>query len=134
MDTHSKHLLVEFRGCDPDKLNDPPLIRQVMHDAAVAAGATVVETVVHAFSPQGVTGVVVVEESHLSIHTWPEASYAAMDFFTCGGCDPQAARDLVRSALGARSVETLEVHRGLHDGSVRSIEARGHELAEGAED
>ena len=104
-----------------------------MHDAAVAAGATVVQTVVHAFSPHGVTGVVVVEESHLSIHTWPEANYAAMDFFTCGGCDPHAARDLVAAALGAYSVETLEVHRGLHDRSGRSIEPRGHDLWEGTD-
>ena len=71
-------------------------IEELMNEAALAAGATVVASVFQPFEPQGVTGVVVIEESHLSIHTWPEHGYAAVDFFTCGECTPEDAKDLLR--------------------------------------
>lgn len=82
--------------------------------AAEAAGATVVAKAFHRFTPQGVSGVVVVEESHLSIHTWPEYGYAAVDFYTCGDCVPERAHELLRSALGAERSEVLKVDRGTY--------------------
>ena len=84
-----------------------------MRRAVDAAKANVVAVTFHRFSPQGVTGVVVLEESHFSIHTWPEAGYAALDFFTCGRCEPEHAHELVQREIGATRVEVMTVTRGL---------------------
>ena len=73
MTTNGVHLLAEYWGCDPGILDDVEAIRQAMVDAAIAAETTIVQSVFHTFAPHGVSGVVVVEESHLSIHTWPES-------------------------------------------------------------
>ena len=79
-----QHLLAEFHECDSIVLNDLKKLESIMLNAAEIANATVIKSVFHPFSPVGVTGVVVVMESHLSIHTWPEHKYAAVDIFTCG--------------------------------------------------
>ena len=79
-----RHVLAEFYGCSPEILNDIVKIEKLMVDAALEAGAEVKEVIFHQFSPQGVSGVVVISESHLAIHTWPEFGYAAIDVFTCG--------------------------------------------------
>ena len=79
-----RHVLAEFYGCSPDILNDTVRIEQIMVNAALEAGAEIREVVFHEFTPQGVSGVVVISESHLAIHTWPELGYAAVDVFTCG--------------------------------------------------
>lgn len=92
-------------------------MRDLLERATAAAGATLLRTVVHRFSPQGVTGVAVIAESHLSIHTWPEAGYAACDFYTCGACDPGPAGDLLAAGLGASRVERLAIARGLGPGA-----------------
>jgi S-adenosylmethionine decarboxylase proenzyme len=84
-----------------------------MKRAALAAQTTLVQSVFHRFSPQGVSGVVVVEESHLSIHTWPEYGYAAVDFFTCGEGLPESAHAVLREGLGAERSEVMKVERGL---------------------
>jgi S-adenosylmethionine decarboxylase proenzyme len=113
LDTFGRHLLVELHGCCTDKLDDKQTIETLMTRAARAAGATVVGTLFHTFAPQGVSGVVVVEESHLSIHTWPEHRYAAVDMFTCGECEPDRARDVLAEGLEARRAEILLIERGL---------------------
>lgn len=113
MDTYGKHLLVEYHGCDLDVLNDVARIETVLRAAAEAAGATVVASAFHKFTPQGVSGVVVVEESHLSIHTWPECGYAAVDFFTCGECTPMRAHEYLEQQLDAQRAEIMEVDRGM---------------------
>lgn len=77
-------ILADLYGCDPTRLNDPQVIERVLLEAAVRCGATVVNRCFHRFSPHGVSGVVVIAESHLAIHTWPEHRYAALDLFTCG--------------------------------------------------
>ncbi len=128
MDTLGKHLLLELRGCDPEVLNDLAAIERLLRAAAEAAGATVVESVFHRFAPQGVTGVVVLEESHFSVHTWPESGYAAADYFTCGECRPERAVALLGAGLRAESVEVLAVDRGVHEGD-RSIVVRSHQPA-----
>lgn len=107
------HLLAEYRGCDQQLLNDITRIEQLMCRAAEAAGATIVGATFHPFSPQGVSGVVVVMESHLSIHTWPELGYAATDFYTCGDGQPRIAHELLHRELGATSCEVIVVKRGL---------------------
>jgi len=108
-----RHLLVEFYGCDPDALNDVRGIEETMVQAAEEAGATVVKSVFHLFNPHGVSGVVVIAESHLAIHTWPEYGYAAVDLFTCGeSVDPWIAFERLKEKLGAEHMFTMEISRG----------------------
>jgi S-adenosylmethionine decarboxylase proenzyme len=114
MDTFGRHLLAEYCGCDVAILQDVDAIERLMVHAATKANATVVQSAFHRFSPQGVSGVVLIEESHLSIHTWPEHGFAAVDFLTCGKCMPDAAHAYLAEALGARSYEVLLVHRGMN--------------------
>ena len=85
--------------------------------AAQAAGTRVLGTAFHRFSPGGVTGVLIVQESHLAVHTWPERGYAALDLFTCGHqTDPWAAYQRLRCAFGATQDNVVEVSRGLGAG------------------
>ena len=84
MNSLGRHILVEFFGCSPEILNNVSVIESSMLVAAQEAGATVINSTFHHFSPFGVSGVVVIQESHLAIHTWPEYRYAAVDLFTCG--------------------------------------------------
>ncbi len=115
-DSLGRHVLVEFFGCDPDLLNDVTHIEQVMLRAAQEAGATIINSTFHHFSPFGVSGVVVVQESHLAIHTWPEFGYAAVDIFTCGEpVNPWKAYHLLKAELRAESGAALEMHRGQLD-------------------
>ena len=112
MDTRARHLLVELHGCDSALLNDAERLRAILRRAAEAAGATVVAEVLHPYSPHGVTGVFVIEESHFSLHTWPESGYAAVDFYTCGDVSPERAAEVLREALGATSMRLLLIERG----------------------
>lgn len=112
METFGRHLLAEYRGCRAPLLNDQAAIEALLRRAAEAAGATIVQVVLHRFAPQGVSGVVVVEESHLSIHTWPEHAYAAVDFYSCGDCSAEAAHDVLRAAFDPESAELMIVERG----------------------
>ena len=84
MQSLGRHVLAEMYGCPFEVLNDIKKVESIMINAALEAGAEVREFVFHKFSPQGVSGVVVISESHLAIHTWPELGYAAIDVFTCG--------------------------------------------------
>jgi S-adenosylmethionine decarboxylase len=113
LDTSAKHLLVELRGCARAPLDDLDALRALMRRAAELAGATVVGEAFHAYSPHGVTGVIVIEESHFSVHTWPEAGYAALDFYTCGKVDPERAARVVAEGLFATQSSFVEVRRGL---------------------
>jgi S-adenosylmethionine decarboxylase proenzyme len=113
VETRGRHLLIEFRGCDDPVLNDASALRVLMERAARAARARIVQSVFHTFSPQGVTGVVVVEESHFSIHTWPEHGYVAVDVYTCGECEPERARDVLAAGLAADSSEWMLIERGI---------------------
>ncbi len=84
-----------------------------MISAAERIGATVMSDAFHKFSPQGVSGTVVISESHLSIHTWPEKRYVAVDIFTCGGLDPRPGFRYLDEVLGAESHRVQEIVRGL---------------------
>ncbi|MCO5142191.1 MAG: polyamine aminopropyltransferase [Oligoflexia bacterium] len=113
MDSLGRHILVEFNGCTPDILNDVEKIEKSMVDAARKAGATVIQSTFHHFSPFGVSGVVVIQESHLAIHTWPEYQYAAVDLFTCGDTvDPWISFDHLKEAFEAKNHSALEMYRG----------------------
>lgn len=111
--TAARHVLAEYRGCPADRLDDLDALERLMRAAAQAAGATVIDARFHRFAPHGVSGVLLLLESHLSIHTWPEAGYAAVDLYTCGTCDPEAAHRVLVDGLAARTSETMVVHRGL---------------------
>lgn len=112
MNALGRHILVEFTGCNAEILNDVAMIEKSMIEAAQKAGATVINTNFHHFSPWGVSGVVVIQESHLAIHTWPEYRYAAVDLFTCGETvDPWVSFDWLKTALEA-SYSALEMKRG----------------------
>ena len=107
-----RHILVEFMNCKADVLNDVTAIENAMVEAAQIAGATVINSTFHHFSPYGVSGVVVIQESHLAIHTWPEYRYAAVDLFTCGdSVDPWVSFEHLKKAFDA-SYSALEMNRG----------------------
>ncbi len=113
--TLGRHLIAEYYGCDPVALDDVDGVRALMVAAAGAVGATVLHVTAHRYAPQGVTATVVIAESHLSIHTWPEHGYAAVDIFTCGGLDPRPGFAVVRDALGARQARVQVLLRGIDD-------------------
>lgn len=106
--------MAELYGCDAALLADHGAIERCMNDAARACGATIVQSAFHHFNPHGVSGVVIIAESHLAVHTWPEHGYAAVDVFTCGtSVDPLAAVHHLVTTLGARNQVVNEVARGL---------------------
>lgn len=109
-----RHILIEYYNCDNKVLDNTMLIERYMIEAAKIAKATIVETVFHKFNPWGVSGVVVIEESHLTIHTWPEYKYAAVDLFTCGNTiDPWVAFKFLEEKLKAERTDSMEVSRGI---------------------
>lgn len=115
MQALGRHLLVDLYGCDRARLDDPDYIAAELQAAATAAGTRVLGTAFHRFSPGGVTGVLIVQESHLAIHTWPERGYAALDLFTCGEqTDPWAAYQRLKDAFSAMRDNVVEVSRGLN--------------------
>jgi len=118
-----RHVLADVYGCEFRVLNDLEKIREILVSAATAAGAEVRETAFHRFSPQGVSGVVVISESHIAIHTWPELGYAALDVFTCGErVDPWVATDAIVKDFKAVQVTASEIKRGIFS---RSQECAG---------
>jgi len=113
MESLGRHILVEFFNCNPEILNDVMEIESSMFNAATISGATVINSHFHHFSPYGVSGVVIIQESHLSIHTWPEYQYASADLYTCGeAVNPWLAFDYLQETLQAKNYSVLELHRG----------------------
>ncbi|MEO1590327.1 MAG: polyamine aminopropyltransferase [Cyanobacteria bacterium J06632_22] len=113
MKSLGRHILVEFHGCSAEVLNDVPRIESSMVNAAKESGATIISSVFHHFSPFGVSGVVVIQESHLAIHTWPEYRYAAVDLFTCGdSVSPWVSYELLKEAFEAHHGSAVEINRG----------------------
>lgn len=109
-----RHVLAEICGCNFDILNDIAKVEEIMVNAALEAGAEVRECVFHKFSPQGVSGVVVISESHLAIHTWPELGYAAVDVFTCGDkVNPWDACNYLTDHFCAKHMTAKEMKRGM---------------------
>ena len=108
-----RHLLIELHDCSWSALDDLELVRDTLVEAADRLNSTIVGVGTHKFDPHGVTAFVMIAESHLSIHTWPEHGYAALDIFTCSETmRPADAVGFISARLGARRVETTEVARG----------------------
>lgn len=118
METMGRHVIAELWQCDFDKLNDMDFIEQTFVDAALKSGAEVREVAFHKFAPQGVSGVVIISESHLTIHSFPEHGYASVDVYTCGDLDPTIAAKYIAEALGSTSSELVEIPRGMGPVSV----------------
>ena len=97
----SKHFLMELYRCDCEKLNDESFLRCLLNRAAKLANATVLNLISNKFEPQGVTAIALLAESHMSIHTWPESNYSAVDIFTCGQnmLPEQASQYLIESLM-----------------------------------
>jgi len=111
-----KHLLLELKGCDKEVINDLSFLKGILLAAAGEAGATVLGESFHQFDPQGVSGVVIIAESHLVIHTWPEYGYVAIDIFTCGdSVQPERAAEILIRKLGAKNHSILGMQRGILD-------------------
>ncbi|MFA9558706.1 adenosylmethionine decarboxylase [Evansella sp. AB-rgal1] len=113
MDTMGRHVIAELWECDTNKLNDMNYIERLFVDAALEAGAEVREVAFHKFAPFGVSGVVIISESHLTIHSFPEHGYASIDVYTCGNLDPTIATDYITENLNAESTEVVELPRGM---------------------
>ena len=120
MNALGKHLLLELKDCNREVLNDLDFLKNCLCETAEQIGATVVSEAFHRFSPHGVSGVVVIAESHICIHTWPEYGYAAVDVFTCGdSVEPRQAVDLLVEKLEAKDSSFVELERGnLQESSV----------------
>ncbi len=109
-----RHVLCEAYECEPEVLNNVEVVEKIMVDAAVYAGAEVREVAFHKFSPQGVSGMVIISESHLALHTWPEFEYAAIDVFTCGdSVNPWDACKYILEKFMAKRSMANEVKRGI---------------------
>ena len=114
MNALGRHILVELHDCDREALNNLDFVREVMLKAAIDCGAVILGESFHRFSPQGVSGVVVIAESHISIHTWPEYGYAAADVFTCGtSVNPEIAAQVLIEKLGSKNHTLTEIKRGV---------------------
>lgn len=129
MDTMGRHMIAELWECEEDKLNDVQFVEQMMVNAALESGAEIREVAFHKFTPQGVSGVVIISESHLTIHSFPEHGYASVDVYTCGDrIDPKEATDWITKELGSKKREIVNIPRGL--GSIH-IEDRKAEVLSG---
>jgi S-adenosylmethionine decarboxylase len=107
------HLLLDL--WEASNLTDPEVIERALCDAARAASATILHAHFHQFGEGGgVSGVVVLAESHISIHTWPERAFAAIDVFMCGACDPMKTLPVIREAFSPGRIHLSENRRGLH--------------------
>lgn len=108
-----KQVIIEYFGCDKDILSSPEKVKEAMDAAALETGAHIVDSVFHHFNPHGVSGAVIISESHLTIHTWPEYGYASVDVYTCGDeVDPWKAYPFLEKALKATHSEAFDLPRG----------------------
>ncbi len=109
-----RHLLLELFDCEVEALNSLEAVKTALVEAARRARATIVDVVFHEFNPFGISGVVVIAESHLSIHTWPEYRYAAVDIFSCGAMlQPEKAVAYLVEQFGAERTSVVELRRGV---------------------
>src|SRR6266849_1727205 len=109
-----RHLLLELFDCDLDAINNVEAVKGALIEAAKRAQATIVDVVFHEFNPFGISGVVVIAESHLSIHTWPEYRYAAVDIFSCGDAlQPEVAASYLVEQFAAEHTSIVEMQRGM---------------------
>ena len=118
----SKHLLLELYSCDGEKLNDESFLRCILNRASKLANATVLNLISNKFEPQGVTAIALLAESHISIHTWPESSYSAVDIFTCGqNMMPELASQYLIESLMAKEHSLRVIERNPPEAVLKEI-------------
>lgn len=114
MEALGRQILVEYYDCDQSKINDVSFVETALIQAAKNSKATLISHNFHKFSPYGVSGVVVIAESHIAIHTWPEYNYAAVDIFTCGETiDPWIIQEFLKENFASQNVSSMEMKRGM---------------------
>ncbi|MDD3626012.1 MAG: adenosylmethionine decarboxylase [bacterium] len=108
-----KHFICDFFNCAPEKISNNEEIKEIIVSAIKQSGATIVETKMYHFEPYGLTGIVIITESHFSIHTWPEYRFAAIDFFSCNkNLDFNKAIKIIEDYLKPESIKKHEIDRG----------------------
>lgn len=108
------HLLLEMFGCDPNSLRDQKIVERILIESAEKSNAKIVGVFFHQFQPYGVSGAVIIEESHFTVHTWPEHGFAAVDLFFCAeDVDSEKAIEVLRRGFKAKQINVIEVKRGL---------------------
>jgi len=116
VNTLGYHYVIEASGCDPKVLEDVNTLKRILLEAAKAGELVVRSTYFYKFSPQGVSGMVVVSGSHISIHTWPEKGYAAIDVYTCDpDSKPEETVRYILEKIGASYAHITEIERGIED-------------------
>ena len=118
-DTVGAHVLADFWGCQFEKLDDAELLMDSLRQAACKANMTILGEESYKFYPQGFTGLLLLSESHISIHTYPERGYAAIDVYTCGGGMTQRAIEFLKEVLQPTSIHEMHVRRGRPDVSFK---------------
>ncbi|MBZ4646513.1 MAG: S-adenosylmethionine decarboxylase [Petroclostridium sp.] len=114
MDTYSRHSIIELWECNRNFLDNRELVEKIMVQATLEAGAEIREVTFHKFTPQGISGAIIISESHLTIHTFPEHGYASVDVFTCGDrIDPGIATKIIARKLGSKRTYEINLERGL---------------------
>jgi len=108
------HLILDYYGCSFEDLNDVDKLTGILEESVTKSGATLIKTVLHKFEPQGISGVLILAESHIAVHTWPEHGYAAFEIFMCGDvAEPGEAHRYIADMLQPRSVDVKIVVRGV---------------------
>lgn len=116
------HLIIELYECQSDVINDARIVEEKLIEAVRISGANMVQSVIHEFNPHGVSGVIVIEESHFSVHTWPEYGYCALDIFTCGDeIDYYSALQYLKEEFQAKNLSVTEMKRGMLDLPVKLL-------------
>nr|WP_114985768.1 adenosylmethionine decarboxylase [Cyclonatronum proteinivorum] len=114
MQALGRQILVEYYDCNSDIINDVSQIESILLEATRKSQASIISHNFHKFSPHGVSGTVVIAESHVAIHTWPEYGYAAVDIFTCGETiDPWIIQEHIKERFESKNVSSLEMKRGM---------------------
>ena len=112
----ANHQIVEFNYCEESKIDDSNFVRELFLEAAKLGNGTIVSECFHEFSPYGITGVLVIAESHISIHTWPEHRYAAVDVFSCGNkVDCNKIINYLKDKLKCKSSSSISINRGNYE-------------------
>jgi S-adenosylmethionine decarboxylase len=108
------HILLEFHGCPSHIIKDSSLVESILLKAAQVSGVHIVKSFFHRFNPHGLSGVIVISESHFTIHTWPEYSYVAIDFFSCTkDVNLERGIEYLKKKLNPKSVSRIELKRGI---------------------
>ena len=109
-----KHFLVELYDCDQNIINSKEEMETIMRAIAINCKTTIIDTKFHHFSPHGISGVILIAESHLTVHTWPEYKYVALDFFTCNiELDLITDLDMIKKLFKAKDAKATLINRGL---------------------